>query len=104
MDVIREALELENEALLSIRLHMLFTGLRIDSDLNSTPNGPGWPTLKNRLLTALELAAIDDSNLTIGWILDSRVGGRRWYALQDALRPRNEPLWPGFPWKPPPPT
>lgn len=60
-----------------------------------------WREVRGRLLGVLG-AKVSDKNLTVGWLLDPRAGGRRYLAFIDAMRPRREPPWPGFPWEPKP--
>lgn len=70
-------------------------------DLFSSPPKPGvrWPVLRTRLLAALSLdPATPDAKLTVGWLLDPRAGGRRWYALRDATRPRDDVPWEQLLW------
>lgn len=45
-------------------------------------------------------AVID--RLTVGWLIDSRSGGRRVLALADAHDKKDEEPWPGFPYTMPP--
>lgn len=59
-----------------------------------------WRQVRDRMLDALDIK-VWDKDLTVGWVLDPRAGGRRYHALIDALRPREAP-WPGFPWEPKP--
>lgn len=58
-----------------------------------------WRLIRDRMLGALQLE-VRDRDLTIQWLLDQRAGGRRLYALKDALRTRSESPWPGYPWAP----
>ena len=60
-----------------------------------------WREVRDRLLGVLG-AKLSDKDLTVGWLLDPRAGGRRYLAFIDAMRPRREPPWPGFPWEPDP--
>jgi hypothetical protein len=36
--------------------------------------------------------------ITVGWLLDPRAGGRRFHAWLDAHQPKSRPPWPGFPY------
>jgi hypothetical protein len=59
-----------------------------------------WREIRDRMLGVLDVEA-SDKDLTVGWLLDPRAGGRRYLAFIDAMRTR-EPPWPGFPWEPGP--
>lgn len=91
LDVIDEARE---DYLLPLR-QISLRGLFVDAGFNNKQ----WRDVRSRLLNALAID-VEDRKLTVGWVLDPRAGGRRIYALVDALRDRDEPPWPGFPWTP----
>lgn len=72
---------------------------------------PGWgPVRVERLLTQMsDLCGMNvpgQSEMTIGWMLDTRAGGRRFEALVDAMSRVDESgrevvtttPWPGFPY------
>jgi hypothetical protein len=41
---------------------------------------------------------IEGRQITVGWLLDPRAGGRRFHAWLDAHQPKTRPPWPGFPY------
>ena len=90
LDVIDAAHEPTGTALRKIRLKDLILAPE------KTPVRT-WPLIRSRMLATLELE-VPDRSLTIGWVIDPRAGGRRLYALKDALQPRSDVAWPGFPW------
>lgn len=94
LDVVDAARQPTAQALRKIRLDELFLSV----DKTSVRE---WRLIRNRMLGALNLN-VSDRDLTIGWVIDPRAGGRRLHALKDALRPRIEVPWPGFPWAAPP--
>ena len=88
MEVIQEACTEDGASLRKLRLYSLLT------------SQPRWG--EKKALQVLELmisvlkVKVDPKEVTVGWLVDSRSGGRRVQALVDALQPR-EPIWPGFP-------
>lgn len=44
-------------------------------------------------------AKIYPKHATVGWLLDSRVGGRRFAAWLDAFQTKSGPSWQGFPYR-----
>jgi hypothetical protein len=104
LDVIDAAVESSNRALRTVRMSYLFGPLVDDlDDPEARTKHVPWRVVKRRLLEALDLSPrTPDKELTVGWLLDPRAGGKRWYALHDALRARDQSPWPGFPWAPPP--
>lgn len=103
LDVLESALHATHRPLRTVRLSSLFGPLDKGAPKAAKKSHVPWRTLRPRLLSALDLdPRTPDKTLTIGWVHDPRAGGRRWFALRDALRPRDEPPWPGFPWAPPP--
>lgn len=63
---------------------------------------PGWGRTRadaviDKILSVSE-AKIERRQVTIGWLLDPRAGGRRFAAWLDAIDPRKEPAGPGFPY------
>lgn len=93
MEVIEEACTEDGATLRKLRLHSLLI------------SQPRWG--EKKVLQSLELmisvlkVKVDPKAITIGWLVDSRSGGRRVQAFVDALQPR-EPIWPGFPFAPKP--
>ena len=70
-------------------------------------NQPGWGEVRtNRTLAALRgllgLTTTGARRLTIAWLVDARVGGRRVQAWADCLDDKSNPPWPGFPYAPEP--
>ncbi|MBG0738705.1 hypothetical protein IV500_04640 [Paeniglutamicibacter antarcticus] len=62
---------------------------------------PGWGRTRayaiiDKVLSVAD-ASIDRRQVTIGWLLDPRAGGRRFAAWLDAIDPRKELSAPGFP-------
>lgn len=58
---------------------------------------PEWRRIRDQMLAVLDLQ-VPDRDLTIGWLIDPRAGGRRLHALRDAMSKRIDVPWPGFPW------
>ena len=103
MELLAEALIAENHALRSLELSQVFDrplpGAPADTHRAYVP----WRAVRRRLLETLALdPATPNRRLTVSWVHDPRAGGRRWFALCDALRPRDQRPWPGFPWQPAP--
>ncbi|KQW45934.1 hypothetical protein ASC77_18635 [Nocardioides sp. Root1257] len=69
--------------------------------LSSGMSARGWRLVRTRMLATLGIE-VRRADLTVGWVIDPRAGGRRHYALGDALRDRDQAPWPGFPWLPRP--
>lgn len=90
LDVVDAARHPTAQALRRIRLDELF----LSAQGTSTRE---WRLIRKRILGVLNLD-VPDRDLTIGWVIDPRAGGRRLHALKDSLRPRLEVPWPGFPW------
>ncbi|MCC3292854.1 hypothetical protein [Arthrobacter sp. zg-Y1110] len=88
-DVLRAAGTKEYRPLLRIRLGML---LRYQ---------PGWGKGKAEAVVDHVLsvtgAKLDRRLVNVGWLLDPRAGGRRYTAWLDALEPKKDPPWSGFP-------
>lgn len=61
----------------------------------------GWDSIQTRLLETLG-ERVHDDKLDIGWVLDVRAGGRRYYAMREICRPPQQAPWEGFPWCPKP--
>lgn len=63
---------------------------------------PGWGRKRCDFILkhVLSIAgvSIDQKNLTVGWLLDSRAGGRRYQAWLDAMESKEGPPWAGFPY------
>ena len=90
LDVVDAAHEPAAQALRKIRLDHLFVAAQGTSTRE-------WRLIRKRTLGVLCLD-VPDRDLTIGWVIDPRAGGRRLHALKDALRPRLQMPWRGFPW------
>lgn len=87
--VLEAVAEQENRPLLRLRLRML---LRYQ---------PGWGAVRadqviDHVLSVTG-AKLDRRLVTVGWLLDPRAGGRRFTAWIDALEPKKDPPWTGFP-------
>jgi hypothetical protein len=93
-DVIRRAGQPGGRVLLPISLQQLL----LDS---GTSEKPTERVLDHVIrLTGAKVDARAD--LTVGWLLDPRVRGRRFDAWLDALADKSAPTWPGFPYAPRP--
>lgn len=97
-DVIDAATAPTNLALRDIQLKDLY----LSAD---TVSPSAWDSVRRRTLAVLGLEAAHhpDKKLTIGWLIDPRASGRRYYAFSDALRTCHvdrQPPWPVFPWTP----
>ncbi len=101
VDLLEAARATSHRALRTIRLSQVFAARADDAPESTRNTKTPWPKLRRRLLAALDLAALPDTKMTVSWLLDPRAGGRRWLALHDALRSRDEAPWSGFPWEPP---
>lgn len=79
----------ENRPLMKLRLRML---LRFQ---------PGWGAVRADQIIDHVLsvtgAKLDRRLVTVAWLLDPRAGGRRYTAWLDAIEPKKDPPWPGFP-------
>ncbi|MGP5523481.1 hypothetical protein ACTXM3_09305 [Glutamicibacter arilaitensis] len=93
MEVIQEACAEDGGALRKVKLFSLLT------------SQPRWGEKKAlqvlELMIAVLKVKVEPKEVTIGWLVDSRSGGRRVNAFVDALQPK-EPIWPGFPFAPKP--
>lgn len=63
---------------------------------------PGWgrkrcDSILNHVI-AVTGAKVEPRQMTVGWLLDPRAGGRRYQAWLDARQPKDGPPWPGFPY------
>ncbi|MGP5015105.1 hypothetical protein ACTXJX_14980 [Glutamicibacter ardleyensis] len=92
-EVIEEACTEDGASLRKIRLVSLLT------------SQPRWGEKKalqvlNLMISVLKVKA-EPKEITIGWLVDSRSGGRRLQAWTDALQPK-APAWRGFPFSPRP--
>lgn len=100
-DVLREAAAPQGKHLLKLRLVRLLEAQ------------PGWSrTRADRVVrhaASLEELALptrrDLGAIRVAWVIDARVGARRWLALADAVKVTDDPgpAWPGFPYSPPTP-
>ncbi|MGK3708773.1 hypothetical protein [Arthrobacter sp. IK3] len=88
-DVLAASAMKENRPLLRLRLTIL---LRYQ---------PGWGRLRAEGVVDHVLsvtgAKLDRRLVNVGWLLDPRAGGRRYAAWLDALQPKKDPPWSGFP-------
>lgn len=88
-DVLKASEAREHRPLLKIRLGML---LRYQ---------PGWGRVRAEGVVDHVLAVtgvkLDRRLVNVGWLLDPRAGGRRYTAWLDALEPKKNPPWTGFP-------
>ncbi|MCC3299448.1 hypothetical protein [Arthrobacter caoxuetaonis] len=88
-DVLKASESKEYRPLLKIRLGML---LRYQ---------PGWGRIRAEGVVDHVLAVtgvkLDRRLVNVGWLLDPRAGGRRYTAWLDALEPKKNPPWQGFP-------
>lgn len=91
-DVIDAARSRAGIPLRRLHLELLFRAVREPKPMN-------WPSIRARLLAGLG-EPVSDDKLDIGWVLDVRAGGRRYYALREACRPSQQLPWEGFPWDP----
>lgn len=93
MEVIDEACTEDGASLRKIRLISLLT------------SQPRWGEKKALQVLDLMISVlkvdVEPREITIGWLVDSRSGGRRIQAWADALQPK-EPVWQGFPFAPRP--
>ena len=66
-----------------------------------SPLRPGWGRKRTeaviRKVSSVATGRIEARQITVGWLLDPRSGGRRFAAWLDALEPKTGPAWPGFP-------
>lgn len=87
--VLEAVAEPENRPLLRLRLRMLLQ------------YQPGWGAVRADQIIDHVLsvtgAKLDKRLVTVGWLLDPRAGGRRFTAWIDALEPKKDPPWKGFP-------
>lgn len=62
---------------------------------------PGWGRKRTdaviRKVSSVATGSIEARQMTVGWLLDPRSGGRRFAAWLDAFEPKAGPAWPGFP-------
>lgn len=93
LDVVEDARHSWALPLRQLRLDRVF--------LESGMSARRWRLIRDRMLDVL-VENVPPAKLTVGWVLDPRAGGRRHYALGDAVRERITEPWPGFPWQPPP--
>ncbi len=88
-DLMHEAEREESKALLRLTLRQILLAQ------------PGWGRRKtnqilDHILSVLG-AKIDRRQLTAGWLIDPRSGGRRYASWLDAFEEKRTPPWPGFP-------
>lgn len=72
--------------------------LKLRSMLTAAHGAPRAKAIVKHMLAILELE-VPSSELTVGWLMDQRTGGRRVMALADALNPKTGPPFPGFPFR-----
>jgi hypothetical protein len=88
-DVLTEASTPDGRPLLKLSLRQLLLAR------------PGWGRKRTeaviRKVSSVATGRIEARQITVGWLLDPRSGGRRFAAWLDALEPKTGPAWPGFP-------
>ena len=89
-DVLTDAARPEARPLLKLSLRQLLLAQ------------PAWGRTRadaiiDKILSVTD-AKIERRQVTIGWLLDPRAGGRRFAAWLDAIDPRKELTGPGFPY------
>jgi len=72
--------------------------LKLGSMLTAAHGAARARAAVKHILAVLEVD-VPASEVTVGWLMDSRTGGRRLMALSDALNPKDAPPVPGFPFR-----
>lgn len=90
-DLLKEAGTTTGRPLLKLSLRQILLSL------------PGWgrkrcDSILNHVV-AVTGAKVEPKQITVGWLLDPRAGGRRYQAWLDARQPKSGPPWPGFPYQ-----